>query len=185
MCGGTPTIFPAKLKPPGLSPRVRGNPLLTQSELTNLRSIPACAGEPRRNVGTGNPLWVYPRVCGGTRAATRQDLVAKGLSPRVRGNPARVNPRSLSQRSIPACAGEPLSCAALMKGGAVYPRVCGGTFTTQVEQNADYGLSPRVRGNLLLDDLHAAPNRSIPACAGEPLANVIEYATYYSQIEYC
>ena len=77
-----------------------------------LRSIPACAGEPRsikraedrvRSVyprvcgGTASTCAyglsisepVYPRVCGGTlrTSLTRFELNQTGLSPRVRGNP--------------------------------------------------------------------------------------------------
>ena len=51
-----------------------------------LRSIPACAGEPRdegRLVGRGR---VYPRVCGGTQSPHGGDANFRGLSPRVRGN---------------------------------------------------------------------------------------------------
>ena len=51
---------------------------------------------------------VYPRVCGGTDDLDDvQGLNWKGLSPRVRGNPA-------ASRAFQAI-------------GRVYPRVCGGT----------------------------------------------------------
>ena len=46
VCGGTPTPNPANLPASGLSPRVRGNPLLGVADSQSLRSIPACAGEP-------------------------------------------------------------------------------------------------------------------------------------------
>ena len=46
VCGGTfnPTVGADKSH--GLSPRVRGNHLPSRPRLTELRSIPACAGEP-------------------------------------------------------------------------------------------------------------------------------------------
>ena len=50
----------------GLSPRVRGNPVIRPTLTIVVGSIPACAGEPpciiRLAVGEG----VYPRVCVGT-----------------------------------------------------------------------------------------------------------------------
>ena len=76
----------------------------------NRRSIPACAGEPF--------------------AITPPSAVQSGLSPRVRGNPARWD-----------------SCVRVKL--RVYPRVCGGTLykMTRVQTRTGPGLSPRVRGN--------------------------------------
>ena len=71
-------------------------------------------------------------------------------------------------RSIPACAGEPCSAALSASMAEVYPRVCGGTFTTFPESCILTGLSPRVRGNHFKIALARWLNRSIPACAGEP-----------------
>ena len=46
--------------------------------------------------------------------------------------------------------------------------MCGGTSTDAVFVMALDGLSPRVRGNpVALEETHM-PDRSIPACAGEP-----------------
>ena len=50
----------------------------------------------------------------------------------------------------------------------VYPRVCGGTSVGLPTMSCLWGLSPRVRGNLLAARLDLAAERSIPACAGEP-----------------
>ena len=68
VCGGTfsiPTHGPAHI---GLSPRVRGNPAAASAWLYETRSIPACAGEPLGEMGSTRERWVYPRVCGGTKA---------------------------------------------------------------------------------------------------------------------
>ena len=83
-----------------------------------------------------------------------------GLSPRVRGNQLELTRQGAGGRSIPACAGEP-------EGGS---------------PGLSQGLSPRVRGNLTVEDERRT--RSIPACAGEPLVNVIEHALLYSYLEY-
>ena len=53
---------------------------------------------------------------------------------------------------------------------AVYPRVCGGTFLWRSHQQIAGGLSPRVRGNLCMLTPTWSAARSIPACAGEPVA---------------
>ena len=91
-----------------------------------------------------------------------------GLSPRVRGNPCLSDLMSTVARSIPACAGEPLLVAVLLRLAAVYPRVCGGTAGNLYNSHRGEGLSPRVRGNLDKEWKDFIAEGSIPACAGEP-----------------
>ena len=50
----------------------------------------------------------------------------------------------------------------------VYPRVCGGTDTLLDGVEYHEGLSPRVRGNRVMQLPTDIDQRSIPACAGEP-----------------
>ena len=70
--------------------------------------------------------------------------------------------------SIPACAGEPHAALALAVAPGVYPRVCGGARNGIIGPQRHLGLSPRVRGSRLESTAQSRPNRSIPACAGEP-----------------
>ena len=72
------------------------------------------------------------------------------------------------QRSIPACAGEPVERIAPGVHPGVYPRVCGGTVPPPGDKLGVAGLSPRVRGNRRRTGGCHAPDGSIPACAGEP-----------------
>ena len=95
--------------PCGLSPRVRGSRRDVQLVHGLSGSIPACAGEPR-STGIGSGLHaVYPRVCGGAPATVTVTVWVVGLSPRVRGSPRYRHRHRLGCRSIPACAGEPVS----------------------------------------------------------------------------
>ena len=66
VCGGTAKPASSKSCAAGLSPRVRGNPAGRPRFAAELRSIPACAGEPRAMLATSDRGGVYPRVCGGT-----------------------------------------------------------------------------------------------------------------------
>ncbi len=132
----------------GLSPRVRGNQSARHD--TNLH-----AG-------------VYPRVYGGTWASESAESRHRGLSPRVRGNPWRMDASRTGRRSIPACTGEPSAPRRTTASKAVYPRVYGGTGDRAVDTAPGPGLSPRVRGNPRSEDLRPKPDRSIPACTGEP-----------------
>ncbi len=95
-------------------------------------------------------------------------LPCHGLSPRARGNLYRLEKELGRPRSIPACAGEPLSDRPATFGSTVYPRVRGGTPAAPVSMGPGLGLSPRARGNQPSRGLHAGLPRSIPACAGEP-----------------
>ena len=70
--------------------------------------------------------------------------------------------------SIPARAGEPLFAWREYGFVRVYPRACGGTYTTSAALTAPSGLSPRVRGNLYRLPTVTRHPRSIPARAGEP-----------------
>ena len=107
VCGGTLPAIRRRCASRGLSPRVRGN--LTERIYADMeyRSIPACAGEPRKPHMPQAPLAVYPRVCGGTHPSLRSTRSLNGLSPRVRGNLSRALDNLPCIRSIPACAGEP------------------------------------------------------------------------------
>ena len=170
VCGGTAAGRFDGIGLRGLSPRVRGNRSSASVRADAQRSIPACAGEPGMLKRRRNGLPVYPRVCGGTRKVTIWSAVIEGLSPRVRGNRWSKHPAYNRARSIPACAGEPSPCRPDTEHPAVYPRVCGGTGTSQRTVDRAVGLSPRVRGNhhAGLGTRHRCG--SIPACAGEPRA---------------
>ena len=168
VCGGTRFVPDASLENGGLSPRVRGNHCISLHVRGQEGSIPACAGEPRPGTPRPRPYSVYPRVCGGTQAASSKPLAQYGLSPRVRGNRRALARNEARTGSIPACAGEPPCHPSRPPNARVYPRVCGGTSRHAATPICRIGLSPRVRGNLRFAQEHEGAVRSIPACAGEP-----------------
>ena len=147
VCGGTLEYVMAVIMRRGLSPRVRGNPVLRIFACFAIGSIPACAGEPTQSRGVRSAGSVYPRVCGGTNRNHFLSRDGGGLSPRVRGNLVKVLVWAVNNGSIPACAGEPSMVWVSAVGSAVYPRVCGGTGAERVSRADGKGLSPRVRGN--------------------------------------
>ena len=108
VCGGTGADTRFFVLGSGLSPRVRGNPKMVRQAMQEYRSIPACAGEPSLRVRAASTPWVYPRVCGGTEQDRVIATSIQGLSPRVRGNPGPASGMVSLDRSIPACAGEPV-----------------------------------------------------------------------------
>ena len=172
VCGGTLRPAHSRRRRPGLSPRVRGNPLRRPTACARRRSIPACAGEPDADVIVEKETVVYPRVCGGTVRRLARQRGFPGLSPRVRGNRHFAIIPIRFARSIPACAGEPACHRKPIRPPAVYPRVCGGTPTRRKAPTPSGGLSPRVRGNPAVPAGAKGGMRSIPACAGEPAGRI-------------
>ena len=167
VCGGIIIYGGLGLRRRGLSPRVRGNQVLRLHDRVRLGSIPACAGESRCHLYFSAKFLVYPRVCGGIRCGQPAPQYMYGLSPRVRGNLLSWMHGNATYRSIPACAGESGDGRDILFLKGVYPRVCGGISTTKSVSLQEYGLSPRVRGNLLTSPPQLSQIGSIPACAGE------------------
>ena len=85
--GGTHSLVLLTLGSLGLSPCVRGNPLLNWLLAVYVRSIPVCTGEPVALLHAGQVDPVYPRVYGGTLGTEAIWAFPAGLSPCVRGNP--------------------------------------------------------------------------------------------------
>ena len=167
-CGGTHQGGHQQQRAPGLSPRVRGNPGRSSLDHQLEGAIPASAGEP---TGRRNPSCRrrgYPRECGGTDRAVGAGQVAAGLSPRVRGNPARHPGVEIGHGAIPASAGEPDSFRQPDASRRGYPRECGGTQRRPPFAAGSGGLSPRVRGNPPCRSPTPHGTGAIPASAGEP-----------------
>ena len=126
-CGGTVVRKTSLKSEPGLSPRMRGNPVIKAAHSVIGGSIPADAGEPSSASLASALARVYPRGCGGTSRVMADGAGMSGLSPRMRGNqPDRPNGSGRSG-SIPADAGEPATAIDLRRCQKVYPRGCGGT----------------------------------------------------------
>ena len=62
--------------------------------------------------------------------------------------------------------------------------MCGGTLWESIQAQWGTGLSPRVRGNLIVLRPSTFAKRSIPACAGEPRSgpNISEAQTVYPRV---
>ena len=150
-CGGTGDRPRAVVVFWGLSPRMRGNRLRGGGEIDVVGSIPAHAGEPCLNASSWSRRGVYPRACGGTVPAPPAGRRHPGLSPRMRGNPLRVEVGLAPIGSIPAHAGEPIPPLTSNSLSRVYPRACGGTPVAYTLTSQASGLSPRMRGNRVPD----------------------------------
>ena len=99
--------------------------------------------------------------------------MAVGPSPRVRGSRADAAPDRNIHRSIPACAGKPITFVRLQPACRVHPRVCGEALDRRAVRGPDAGPSPRVRGSPVRPRPAAPTAGSIPACAGKPATRSI------------
>ena len=159
----------------GLSPRGRGKLRLSRRQLPYRRSIPAWAGETPSLKSQRSIARVYPRVGGGNCFPPPPPSLPAGLSPRGRGKLSLPRKRLNWRRSIPAWAGETLDQNTTSRNRGVYPRVGGGNIIPFVHPAPAYGLSPRGRGKLPQLVSGSTPEGSIPAWAGETLAEVLHH----------
>ena len=147
VCGATGQNVLPDYEEQGLSPRVRGNLHRVCRVGASLGPIPACAGQPTRNIMDVAVFRAYPRVCGATAVRPGPRESQGGLSPRVRGNRPKRIARLRRAGPIPACAGQPAPRLPRWRVARAYPRVCGATYTQHHGRSSFSGLSPRVRGN--------------------------------------
>jgi len=156
----------------GLSPHVRGSPCLKCSDKPVGRSIPACAGKPSPRSSACWGSGVYPRMCGEASYTRSSEYDHMGLSPHVRGSLFGFGIRFSPEGSIPACAGKPRRPRPGLRSlvSEVYPRMCGEASRWSPSLVCGEGLSPHVRGSLGRGRTEACCLRSIPACAGKPIA---------------
>ena len=152
----------------GLSPRVRGSLRVVRLLVDIERPIPAGAGEPLPVSRPNASIEAYPRGCGGARYEDEVAAALHGLSPRVRGSLGGKLLAVTEPRPIPAGAGEPLRPRSRSTRDRAYPRGCGGAAFAWIGTLLTQGLSPRVRGSLLLLTRRDRGPRPIPAGAGEP-----------------
>ena len=109
----------------GSSPRVRGTRHCKRIALSQSRFIPACAGNTGATSLAGSDDPVHPRVCGEHFVSEPSADAPSGSSPRVRGTHIPNWFRKVSDRFIPACAGNTSPARSPATGNSVHPRVCG------------------------------------------------------------
>ena len=109
----------------GSSPRVRGTHVKQRVRQIANRFIPACAGNSRGGVPHRGGPAVHPRVCGELGNWRTFPKRLTGSSPRVRGTPRFNATRWVSDRFIPACAGNSALQRHAVGFRPVHPRVCG------------------------------------------------------------
>ena len=109
----------------GSSPRVRGTAVNVRPLTTQLRFIPAGAGNGWSHSSNRQVVTVHPRGCGERGGALIIGMVTIGSSPRVRGTAVVPFLGGMSARFIPAGAGNGMIWMRLKSSSPVHPRGCG------------------------------------------------------------
>ena len=182
--GGNKPPPPTRARWRGLSPRGRGKLYRARLDTDDVGSIPAWAGETLEPAAHLEHCWVYPRVGGGNASEEVSEYQRAGLSPRGRGKRATPSAPNITDRSIPAWAGETRLAFLAHDEDAVYPRVGGGNAAGLRFSPCRCGLSPRGRGKRAGEPLVSAAVRSIPAWAGETAErqNALNAYTVYPRV---
>ena len=152
----------------GLSPRARGNRGVVRAGSRVHGPIPAGAGKPQPLEIGWQRVGAYPRGRGETGQACLTVAGSPGLSPRARGNQRATCERHGYWGPIPAGAGKPKVSKFLADVDGAYPRGRGETSRNCSSLMADWGLSPRARGNPAQRADEPPPPGPIPAGAGKP-----------------
>ncbi|KXS36375.1 MAG: hypothetical protein AWU55_3020 [Halomonadaceae bacterium T82-2] len=165
-CGDRVWLTGFGFSPGGLSPRLRGSDQLPQQLIANVRVIPAPAGIGWRCTTAGRGRPGYPRACGDRATSFNGADIDAGLSPRLRGSVRPAAGVGDRHRVIPAPAGigRPPPLPPAMTAG--YPRACGDRFWRTSCQTRRFGLSPRLRGSVVVVVGEIGWPRVIPAPAG-------------------
>ena len=150
----------------GSSPRLRGTLKPSRPDRNVDRFIPAPAGNSDRTYLRHFRSAVHPRACGELIAYRASGSELAGSSPRLRGTLLGGIISVLSERFIPAPAGNSRSGRNVAAFAAVHPRACGELAICAPACIAVIGSSPRLRGTLLDDARRDRQARFIPAPAG-------------------
>ena len=129
----------------GSSPHARGTPRSSRRAASQVRFIPACAGNTSRLSTDASPRFI-PACAGNTTSIVRRMRPRPGSSPHARGTP---RPTRRRRRARP-----------------VHPRMRGEHATSALLRRRRFGSSPHARGTRPRARRVEPVLRFIPACAG-------------------
>ena len=165
-CGERSTEIGTSGLSDGSSPRLRGTERQRSRGLSQLRFIPAPAGNGTARTRHLCAIAVHPRACGERHPPAFHMTQGRGSSPRLRGTDYLHIGVILLARFIPAPAGNGRSLKEGPHTSTVHPRACGERINEPDAVQATAGSSPRLRGTALVAYSGAAYQRFIPAPAG-------------------
>ena len=151
----------------GSPPHVRGKAISKSHLPTSCGITPACAGKSFLLCGGDTWFRDHPRMCGEKYAGYFVGKAGEGSPPHVRGKGFSGFPALLLDGITPACAGK--SCFWLLPGplDRDHPRMCGEKRADARARARVIGSPPRMRGKVVVLDLHQLCGGITPAYAGK------------------
>ncbi len=150
----------------GSSPHARGTLRAAPANAGVLRIIPACAGNAKAHHESRPSRPDHPRMRGERPMERTVWRIDSGSSPHARGtHPADV-PEALSNRIIPACAGNAGILTRQNGRCTDHPRMRGERVEEAAKAKSLGGSSPHARGTPPAGERAKHRARIIPACAG-------------------
>ena len=139
---------------------------------TELRIIPARAGQTFSGLGSPCKVADHPRACGANGYCGLKIAQRAGSSPRVRGKLVEAVGKHRRGRIIPARAGQTAPGHRTISRCSDHPRACGANSWHCLHNPRPNGSSPRVRGKRRPAAWCHALSRIIPARAGQTSSGV-------------
>ena len=165
-CGANHESWLKHRREGGSSPRMRGKRAPPVRIHAQPRIIPAHAGQTCSRCSPRHAAPDHPRACGANEDTADYAIDEFGSSPRMRGKHMATGLGSVSDRIIPAHAGQtqrskpPRSCTD-------HPRACGANVRDNAAGAPEVGSSPRMRGKRRPARPWSATRGIIPAHAGQ------------------
>ncbi len=150
----------------GSSPPARGTPVPMDYYPLKHRFIPACAGNTAEAMTISSCRSVHPRLRGEHAFIAVGDGGEAGSSPPARGTRVDVVRAGVTERFIPACAGNTPGVVPSLDLLTVHPRLRGEHPSCRGIARFVIGSSPPARGTRQRPRAPIAAQRFIPACAG-------------------
>ena len=151
---------------PGSSPRARGTAESPCRSASDLRIIPACAGNSLACRTRCRCYRDHPRVRGEQSTTRPRRSSVSGSSPRARGTGHPEEQPGIRPGIIPACAGNRWKELIWLKKSRDHPRVRGEQLFSGTRSIGKAGSSPRARGTGCVTVKAGCLPGIIPACAG-------------------
>ena len=162
----------------GSSPHARGTQTSSNTVVSDIGIIPACAGNTmavRFHVSSHGD---HPRMRGEHQVMTRMSEKERGSSPHARGTPFTGDVGTVRLRIIPACAGNTSAFGMRMMVRWDHPRMRGEHRLRHRRLRYRRGSSPHARGTPEVTAGNSRTNGIIPACAGNTLKYVVRFRLY-------
>ena len=166
-CGANITRHAGMNLTNGSSPRMRGKLILDVESPTEIRIIPAHAGQTSPPEDLFKHDKDHPRACGANRCCPPSCAPSAGSSPRMRGKRPLGLQGDAHHRIIPAHAGQTAAAIIFFMVNPDHPRACGANSLSPCTPWPDTGSSPRMRGKLAVVAGAHHTGRIIPAHAGQ------------------